>query len=153
MSDFLNNMARTSRDRADAVTRTFKSSDLDRPAHPLRLSGFDLIAELKDRSPAEGELSANSGNRIERARHYVAGGAAAISVLTEPERFDGALSHLAEVVAAGSGDDMAAEIITAADTNTAIATPPSRPRRIHRANGESACCFGCRGVWGFVSIN
>lgn len=106
MSDFLNNMARTSRARAEAVTRTFRSSDLDRPAHPLRLADFDLIAELKDRSPAEGELSANAGNRIERARHYVEGGAAAISVLTEPEHFDGALSHLADVVAAVSGDEI-----------------------------------------------
>ena len=98
MSDFLNKMARTSRARAEAVTRTFKSSDLDRPVHPLRLTGFDLIAEIKERSPAQGELSANAGNRTDRAKLYVEGGAAAISVLTEPEHFDGTLAHLGEVV-------------------------------------------------------
>lgn len=102
MSDFIGQMAKTSAARAAAVTRTFKAGDLDLPAHPLRLDGFDLIAEIKDRSPAEGGLTANAGNRTERAHQYVNGGAAAISVLTEPDRFDGALSHLEEVVAAVS---------------------------------------------------
>ena len=106
MSDFLNKMARTSRARAEAVTRTFKPSDLDRPAYPLRLTGFDLIAEIKERSPAEGELSADAGNRSDRAKLYVEGGAAAISVLTEPEHFDGTLSHLGEVVDAVSPAEM-----------------------------------------------
>jgi len=44
---------------------------------------------------------ANADNeRCAQARRYVAGGAAAISVLTEPSRFAGSLQHLAEVVAA-----------------------------------------------------
>jgi indole-3-glycerol phosphate synthase len=38
-----------------------------------------------------------------RARAYADGGAAAISVLTEPSRFDGELAHLEEVVAAVPG--------------------------------------------------
>ena len=41
--------------------------------------------------------------RATRARQYVDGGAAAISVLTEPSRFDGSLEHLEEVAAAVSG--------------------------------------------------
>jgi indole-3-glycerol phosphate synthase len=102
MSDFLKKMSKASLARAAAVTRTFTSSDLDSPAHPLDLSGFDMIAEIKDRSPAEGELAEKAGSRSERAAHYVDGGAAAISVLTEPDRFDGALAHLEEVVRAVS---------------------------------------------------
>ena len=106
MSDFLNNMAQASWARAAAVTRTPTPDDLDHPAYPLRLEGFDLIAEIKDRSPAEGELAANAGNRSERAKSYAEGGAAAISVLTEPEHFDGALAHLEEVVAAVSANEV-----------------------------------------------
>jgi indole-3-glycerol phosphate synthase len=102
MSDFLKEMATASRARAEAAKRTFTSAELERTVHPLRLSGFDLIAEIKDRSPAEGELVTSVGNRCDRALSYVDGGAAAISVLTEPERFDGALSHLEEVVTAVS---------------------------------------------------
>lgn len=98
MSDFLKTMADASQARAALVTRDFTSADLDRPVYPLRLSGFDLIAEIKNRSPAEGALATDADDRCDRASLYVAGGAAAISVLTEPERFDGALSHLDEVV-------------------------------------------------------
>ena len=106
MSNFLRQMAESSAARAAAVSRTFTSGDLDRPAYPLRLSGFDLIAEIKDRSPAEGELAAVNADRQQRAARYVDGGAAAISVLTEPDRFDGALSHLEEVVSAVSPDEV-----------------------------------------------
>jgi len=100
MSNFLSQMVRSSTARAAAVTRTFTPEDLSRPVYPLRLSGFDVIAEIKNRSPSEGELATSTGNLCDRARAYVEGGAAAISVLTEPERFDGHLSHLEEVVAA-----------------------------------------------------
>lgn len=105
MGDFLQEMATASRARAAAVKRTYASADLDRPAFPLRLSGFDLIAEIKNRSPAEGELAVDAGSRCDRALLYVEGGATAISVLTEPERFDGALSHLEEVVDAVSASE------------------------------------------------
>jgi len=98
MSDFLKEMARSSAARADAARRRYRSDELDRVARPLRRSTFDLIAEIKNRSPAEGDLSGRAGDRAERARTYAAGGAAAISVLTEPDRFAGDLSHLAEVV-------------------------------------------------------
>jgi indole-3-glycerol phosphate synthase len=98
MSDFLRQMADSSSARAAAIKRSFSDDDLDRPAYPLRLGGFDLIAEIKNRSPAEGELAAGAGNRQDRATRYADGGAAAISVLTEPDRFDGALTHLEEIV-------------------------------------------------------
>jgi len=102
MSDFLQQMAKSSAARAAAVDREFTTAALDRPAYPLQLSGFDVIAEIKDRSPAEGELADMATTKAARARQYADGGAAAISVLTEPDRFDGNLDHLAEVVAAVS---------------------------------------------------
>ena len=100
MSDFLQTMASHSAARAAAVSPSFSSSDFDRPVVSLTLGAFDVIAEIKDRSPAEGDLSCGDSDRISRAEAYAAGGAAAISVLTEPSRFDGDLAHLEEVVAA-----------------------------------------------------
>lgn len=101
MSDFLQTMAAHSAERASAARR-YKSSDFDKPVVPLTLGAFDVIAEIKDRSPAEGDLlgSQGVGDRAARARQYANGGAAAISVLTEPSRFAGDLTHLEEVVAA-----------------------------------------------------
>lgn len=100
MSDFLQQMAKSSAERASNVSRSFTSADLEQPVQALALNGFDVIAELKDRSPAAGELATSNGKRGERALQYVNGGAAAISVLTEPLRFAGALAHLRDVVAA-----------------------------------------------------
>lgn len=58
--------------------------------------GFNVIAECKRRSPSKGVLRADyHPERI--ARDYEASGAAAISVLTEPAFFDGALRHLEAV--------------------------------------------------------
>lgn len=103
MSDFLAQMARASAARAAAIRGAFRSSDFDQPLVPLALERFDVIAEIKERSPAEGVLAAAGDDRAERARRYVAGGAAAISVLTEPQRFRGALEHLRQAVAAVDG--------------------------------------------------
>ena len=102
MSDFLKDMAKSSATRA-AQARTFTEADFDKPVVPLSLSSFDLIAEIKNRSPAEGALGDSRppvGTLGLRANAYTEGGAAAISVLTEPSRFDGELAHLEEVVAA-----------------------------------------------------
>lgn len=103
MGNFLKDMARQSADRAAALKRHFPPAALDKPVCSLQLKGFDLIAEIKNRSPAEGSLTVNRGAHTDRALQYVNGGAAAISVLTEPQRFAGALAHLEEVVAAVSG--------------------------------------------------
>ena len=99
MSDFLETMAKASAERAAALPH-FGSGDFDRPLVPLALGDFDVIAEIKDRSPAEGDLATPDSDRAERARWYSSGGAAAISVLTEPSRFSGEIAHLEEVVAA-----------------------------------------------------
>ncbi len=66
------------------------------PAPPLRLSpeGFDVIAECKLHSPSAGDLSANTSDIESRVTDYACGGACAVSVLTKPLRFGGALEHL-----------------------------------------------------------
>jgi indole-3-glycerol phosphate synthase len=102
MSDFLQQMAKLSVERAAAV-RAIHDSDLDKPVAPLQLGDFDVIAEIKGRSPAEGELAGADLDRVGQAGDYARGGAAAISVLTEPSRFDGSLAHLEEVAAAVPG--------------------------------------------------
>ena len=68
-------------------------------AAALAAPGLSVIAELKQASPSRGVLTRNYHPR-EIARGYQAGGAAAISVLTEEEFFHGSLDHLREVRAA-----------------------------------------------------
>jgi len=56
----------------------------------------NVIAECKRRSPSKGVLAIDY-DPVRIARQYEDGGAAAISVLTEPTFFDGALEHLTAV--------------------------------------------------------
>lgn len=65
-----------------------------------------LICELKRRSPSAGELLAEDAHRPHAryralAEGYAAGGAAAFSVLTERDHFDGGLEDLARVADLG----------------------------------------------------
>ena len=100
--DFLAQMAAGSRERLEAARAACSHSELLRraadtpPPPPLRLQprGFDLIAELKLRSPAAGALASPAENLTARVTAYARAGAAAVSVLTEPTRFDGSLEHL-----------------------------------------------------------
>ncbi len=55
-----------------------------------------IIAEVKFRSPAEGKL-APQRDVTKVAKAYERGGAVGVSVLTEPEHFDGRLEYLPEV--------------------------------------------------------
>ncbi len=64
------------------------------PALVLDPAGFDLIAELKLRSPAQGQLGADDSDLEARVGRYARAGAAIVSVLTEPDRFAGSLAHL-----------------------------------------------------------
>jgi indole-3-glycerol phosphate synthase len=108
MRDFLRRMAESSAARAAAARAQEPEAALLRralatpPAPALRLEEFDLIAELKLRSPSAGRLApADAEATLEaRALAYAGGGAAALSVLTEPDAFDGALDHLARVARA-----------------------------------------------------
>lgn len=68
-------------------------------ATALRGEQVRVIAEVKRASPSKGAIAPGL-DAVEQARAYVAGGAAAISVLTEPTRFGGALEDLARVSAA-----------------------------------------------------
>lgn len=56
----------------------------------------NVIAECKRRSPSRGVLRA-AYDPVAIATGYAAAGAAALSILTEPMFFDGALDHLARV--------------------------------------------------------
>jgi indole-3-glycerol phosphate synthase len=61
-----------------------------------RLDAINVIAECKRRSPSRGVLREDY-DPVAIARGYAQAGAAAISVLTEPTFFDGALEHLSAV--------------------------------------------------------
>lgn len=66
----------------------------------LARPGMAVIAEVKRASPSRGPLAPDL-DPVATARAYVAGGAAAVSVLTAPEGFLGSLDDLARVAALG----------------------------------------------------
>jgi indole-3-glycerol phosphate synthase len=107
VSDFLAQMAQASAARARAARHELGEGELEArccklaPPPPLRLDarGFDLIAEVKLRSPAAGSLARAVSDVTSRVAAYARAGAAAVSVLTEPSRFDGELAHLAAAAA------------------------------------------------------
>ena len=69
------------------------------PMPHLRTAASSVIAEVKRASPSKGHL-ADIPDPASLARSYAAGGAAAISVLTEQRRFGGSLADLRAVRAA-----------------------------------------------------
>jgi indole-3-glycerol phosphate synthase len=68
-------------------------------AQALRGARVAVIAEVKRKSPSKGVINAEL-SAVDQARAYAAGGAAAISVLTEPNHFNGSVDDLAAVAAA-----------------------------------------------------
>jgi indole-3-glycerol phosphate synthase len=108
MSGFLDDMARLSAARAAHAMAAEPFAALERrakaaprgPRLVLSTEGFDVIAELKLMSPAAGRLGAHNEDWLKRVTAYAQGGAAAVSVLTEPSRFDGSLEHLRQASAA-----------------------------------------------------
>jgi indole-3-glycerol phosphate synthase len=103
VSDFLAEMVRGSRARVREARACepevgLRSRGLATASPPpLGLDRFDLIAEVKLRSPSAGRLDDEPGAEAAvatRAAAYAAGGAAAISVLTEPSAFDGDPAHV-----------------------------------------------------------
>jgi indole-3-glycerol phosphate synthase len=65
-------------------------------ASALRTKGFGIIAEVKKASPSKGVLRRDF-QPVEIARSYQAGGASALSVLTDEKFFQGSLSYLREI--------------------------------------------------------
>ncbi len=109
MGDFLAEMAAGSKQRASALRAGTSLGSLRERASagpaPKRVvhDGFLLIAEVKRASPSEGVISSDNDAAVfvvEQATRYVAGGAGVISVLTEPTRFGGEMSHAAMVARA-----------------------------------------------------
>lgn len=101
--------ARLARARESCGTDELRAAALEarRAAEPhalrcaLAREGINIIAEMKRASPSRGVIRADA-SPAEMARAYQSGGAAAISVLTEEDRFRGSLDDLREVRAAAS---------------------------------------------------
>ncbi len=116
MHETLERIVRESEARARAGRARVPEAELRRriasapppPRLAFDASGFDLIAEVKRRSPSEGPIAAadreveanGEDGRAARATRYARAGAAAVSVLTEPAAFGGSLSDLEAVAVA-----------------------------------------------------
>ena len=87
-------MATTSLD--DLKERAARQHPALDPMPAFRSDGVSVIAEVKRSSPSEGKL-ATIKDPAALAADYAAGGAAAISVLTEERRFKGSLADLEAV--------------------------------------------------------
>ena len=89
------------RGRADELREAAGSAP--RPRHSLarslRQGRVAVIAEVKRKSPSKGVINAGI-SAVDQARAYAKGGAAAISVLTEPNHFNGSVDDLDAVTAA-----------------------------------------------------
>lgn len=62
----------------------------------LRQPAVGLLAEVKRRSPSKGAI-AEGLDAVEQAHAYAAGGAAGVSILTEPAHFGGSIDDLLDV--------------------------------------------------------
>lgn len=106
MSDFLAEIVAAARERVAAGRAARPESELRRVAAALPAAaglraalaapGRRFIAEVKRASPSHGDLGAIP-DPAALAAEYERGGAAAVSVLTEPARFKGSLADLGAV--------------------------------------------------------
>lgn len=107
--DVLSEIVNKKRERVEAAKRVVSLAEVKhealatrRDAEPhalgraLRGDGVNIIAEFKRRSPSKGVICERA-DLVSVVRSYEAGGAAAISVLTEEDYFDGSLEDLRAV--------------------------------------------------------
>ncbi|NPV08957.1 MAG: indole-3-glycerol phosphate synthase TrpC [Anaerolineae bacterium] len=87
--------------RAEACAVCVPSQDLATAL--TTLPGVSIIAEVKRRSPSAGDIRPDL-QPAALARAYVSGGAAAVSVITEPDHFAGSIADLIEVRRALTGE-------------------------------------------------
>ena len=92
-------VARAGTPLADVKARAAEAPVLRPFVRALQTPRIALIAEVKKASPSRGVLRRNF-DPVALARRYAAGGASAISVLTEEKHFQGSLADLAAVRAA-----------------------------------------------------
>lgn len=101
MSEFLNKMRKCTQQRLavihDSLGTVSTRLSQSRVPHPF-LFRFQkaiaprLIAEVKFASPSFGKIA--TGDAVKVAKQYLTQGAAAISVLTEPDYFQGSITYL-----------------------------------------------------------
>lgn len=106
MSDILEQIVARKRERLAGLKSRLPLEELratiptvvgsGRFVQPLRREGVNIIAEIKRRSPSKGVIR-EAFDPVAIARRYSANGAAAISVLTEEDFFDGSLEYLRAV--------------------------------------------------------
>lgn len=96
MSNFLAEILKRKQREVESLVEPIRFADA------LKKEGLSVIAEIKRKSPSKGVLNADI-DPVALAKKYVAGGASAISVLTDEEGFGGTLDDLKAVVAACPG--------------------------------------------------
>jgi indole-3-glycerol phosphate synthase len=89
------------RSRAGELAERASAAATGKPFLRARGTTVGVIAEVKRRSPSQGSIRADL-DAVQYARAYEAGGAQAISVLTEEIHFGGSLDDLRRVAAAVS---------------------------------------------------
>lgn len=102
--DLLDTILRAARKRADALQpamdELMAAASTASPVRSLEAAltsrGLQVVAEVKRRSPSVGPIDLDL-DPVRQAKAYEAGGAAAISVLTEPDHFGGSLADLSAV--------------------------------------------------------
>jgi indole-3-glycerol phosphate synthase len=92
--------ARDSEALESLVERALDRAEPPSFAEAIAGPGVAVIAEVKRASPSRGPIAPDL-DAAEQARAYRGGGAAAVSVLTQPDRFSGSLDDLAAVSAVG----------------------------------------------------
>lgn len=97
--NFLSEIIERKRERLELAKQTVPLGAIERRSNPHRLrqalvrDGINIIAEFKRRSPSKGMIRVDADLK-QIVTSYEAGGASAISILTEEDYFSGSLDDL-----------------------------------------------------------